>query len=294
VISGPGLDLCVTIDTVVEGIHFLRPQFRFEDIGHKALAVNLSDLAAMGATPRWFLCALAVPTKIESGAVARLARGMSALARRHRIRLLGGNVSAASELSITITAAGEVSSGRALTRSGGSPGDLLYVSGTLGDARLGLSVLKQGGRTGAAARQLRPSPKVGLGQLAVGYAHAAIDLSDGFAQDLEHLCRASAVGARVEAGRLPISRELRRRVPSLERATHWALAGGEDYQLLLAVPPQKAASFERRCARAGERVSQVGALTTGAQLQFISPSGKQLPPPGGFDHFVPADPPPRI
>jgi thiamine-monophosphate kinase len=274
----------------VEGVHFLRPYFRFEDIGHKALAVNLSDLAAMGANPRWFLCALAVPRKITSSEVVRMARGMSGLARRHRIDLIGGNVSTASELSITITAAGEVRSGRALTRSGGLPGDQLYVSGTLGDARLGLSLLKKDLRTGPAARQLRPLPRVRLGRLAVGYAHAAIDVSDGFAQDLEHLCLASSVGARVDTGRLPISPEVRRYAGTLPRAADWALAGGEDYELLLAVPPEKAVPFERRCARAGERVSQVGTLTPGAQLEFISPSGNRVAPPRGFDHFASPDP----
>jgi thiamine-monophosphate kinase len=158
--------LCVTTDAVVEEVHFTRAHFSPEDIGHKALAVNLSDLAAMGATPRWFLCALALPRDFPQAQLRRIARGMSALAREHRIALVGGNFTSARELSLTITAAGELRR-PALTRAGGRPGDLLYMSGTLGEARLGLLQLQAGRRTGAAIRrQRRPVPRVALGQLA--------------------------------------------------------------------------------------------------------------------------------
>lgn len=278
-------DLCVTTDAVIEGVHFILPRFSFHDVGHKALAVNLSDLAAMGAKPRWFVCALALPARLRPG-VPRMAAGMSRLARLHGAVLVGGNVSAAPELSITVTAIGEVVRGRALTRSGARPGDLLYVSGTLGDARLGLTLLERGIRSRAAKRQLRPEPRIGLGRICARYARAAIDISDGFAQDLAQLCRASAVGARVDADSLPVSAEVLRRAGSRERATRWALRGGEDYELLVAVPPNRARAFERHCARAGQRVSQVGVLTAGAQLRFVSAQGATLPPPRGFDHFA--------
>ncbi len=278
-------DLCVTTDSVIDGVHFDLARFSLEDVGHKALAVNLSDLAAMGAIPRWFLCALGLPPKLRRR-IRRIAAGMSRLARLHRAELVGGNVTGASELSITITAIGEVERGGALTRSGGRPNDLLYVSGTLGDARLGLTLLRRGLRSGAAMRQLRPEPRVALGRICRRHARAAIDISDGFAQDLAQLCRASRLGARVDTASLPISAELSRWAGTARRAARWALAGGEDYELIAAVPHQRASAFERDCARAGEAVTQVGFLTAGTQVRFVSPQGTTVPPPRGFDHFA--------
>jgi thiamine-monophosphate kinase len=266
----------------MEDVHFNLRHFRFEDIGHKALAVNLSDLAAMGARPAWFVCALALPPSLTDRAVARLANGMSALARGHDITLVGGNITSSRELSITITAAGHVKRSRALTRGGAGPEDILFVSGTLGDARLGLEQLERGERGVARHRQLRPQPRVRLGQLATAYARAAIDVSDGFAQDLAHLCQASGVGAQVEVDQLPLSYELRR--IQRAQALRWALAGGEDYELILAVPRGKARAFERACRESGEQVTRVGRLTRGAQVQFFL-AGKKISVPRGFDHF---------
>lgn len=273
---------CVTTDSVVEGVHFRLGPFSWADVGHKALAVNLSDLAAMGATPQWFVCAVALPPGGTAAQVTALARGMSALARKHRIALVGGNFTRAAQLGVTLTAAGTCR--HPLLRSGGRPGDLLYVSGTLGSARLGLEDLARGrGRTFAAQAQRRPEPRVRLGQLASHHARAAIDLSDGLAQDLGHLCRASRVGARVEVARVPLHPGLTRAKGS--RASGWALAGGEDYQLLLAVPPERSARFERACREAGEAVTRIGALTPGRQLRFLGPAGTPVKGPRGWDHF---------
>jgi thiamine-monophosphate kinase len=260
--------LCVTTDAMVQDVHFRIPPFTLEDVGHKALAVNLSDLAAMGASPRWFLCAIAMPRHFGAREVARLARGMSALARRARIALAGGNFTSARDLSITITCAGE--SAHPLLRSGGRPGDLLYVSGTLGDARLGLHPRAP---APARRRQRRPEPRLRLGLLASRFAGAAIDLSDGLAQDLRHLCRASGVGAEIHVDRLPRS----------AATEDMALAGGEDYELLLAIRPSRRAAFERACARAGERVTRIGRLG-GDGLRFLRGT-HPIPPPPGFDHF---------
>ncbi len=273
--------LCVTTDAVVEGVHFTREGFSPEDIGHKALAVNLSDLAAMGATPRWFLCALALPRDFPERELLRLARGMSALAREHRISLVGGNFTSARELSITLTAAGELQR-PALTRGGARPGDLLYVSGTLGDARLGLQQLQAGKRRGAVIlRQRRPVPRVALGRLASRFASAGMDVSDGLAQDLGHLCDASGVGAEVELAHLPLSPAVRAAL-----GPEGALAGGEDYELLLALPPERALAFERACARVAERVTCIGRLTRRRHRVLRDPDGRLIPPPAGFDHFT--------
>jgi len=242
----PGFELCVTTDAVVEGVHFMRARFTLADVGHKALAVNLSDLAAMGARPRWFVCALELPPWVDDRGVDALARGMSALARRHRVDLVGGNLSRAAALSVTITAAGEVPRGRALLRGGGRAGDRLYVSGTLGDARRGLALLESGARGLARAKQLRPEPRIPLGLLARRFASAAIDISDGLAQDAGHLARASGVRAMVRMERLPVTKALRRYAG--EASSAWAAAGGEDYELLLAVhraPPLRSSAPAR-------------------------------------------------
>jgi thiamine-monophosphate kinase len=273
---------CITTDAVVEDVHFKRAWYSPEDIGHKALAVNLSDLASMGAVPRWFVCALALPRDYPRRELLGLARGMSALARVHGITLVGGNFTSARELSVTLTAAGELSPGSApITRAGGRPGDVLYVSGTLGDARLGLQQLLAGQRRSAAIlRQKRPVPKVALGRLAARYASAGLDLSDGLAQDLGHLCTASRVGAELELERLPLSRAVRATL-----GTEGALAGGEDYELLLAVPPGRTSAFERACLRGEEPVTRIGRLTPGAPGHVRDAVGRSLRLPAGFDHF---------
>jgi thiamine-monophosphate kinase len=273
---------CITTDAVVEDVHFKRAWFSPEDIGHKALAVNLSDLASMGAVPRWFVCALALPRDFPRRELAGLARGMSALAREYGISLVGGNITSARELSITLTAAGDLPPGTApLTRAGGRPGDMLYVSGTLGDARLGLQHLQAGRRRSAAIlRQKRPVPRVALGRLASRFASAGLDLSDGLAQDLGHLCAASRVGAELELEHLPLSRAVRASL-----GAEGALAGGEDYELLLAVPPERTSAFERACLRMEEPITRIGRLTPGPPGHIHDALGRSLRLPAGFDHF---------
>ncbi len=286
VLAGSRTDLCVTTDALVEGVHFTLEHFSFRDIGHKALAVNLSDLAAMGATPKWFVCAIAHPAGFPVAQLQQLARGMAALARTSGIELVGGNFTRASELSITVTAAGEVPSGRALTRGGARAGDRLFVTGTLGEARLGLRRLREGATGGAAVRrQRRPVPRLEAGRIALRYARAGIDLSDGLAQDLGHLCRASGVGARLELARLPVGAELRRAFPDPVQRWQFALAGGEDYELLLAVPPRRAEAFRTACKRARIGVTPVGEVVSGGQIMVLSPGGAALSLPPGYDHF---------
>jgi thiamine-monophosphate kinase len=295
--GGPGDDcavlepsrgqLCVTTDAVVDGVHFTRRHFSYDDIGHKALAVNLSDLAAMGARPAWFVCAIGLPRGIEVSAVRAIARGMARLAKAQRVALVGGNFTSAPQLSLTLTAAGEVPRGAALQRGGGRAGDALYVSGVLGDARLGLACLGMARAPHAQARQRRPHPRVRLGLLSRRFATACIDISDGLAGDLGHLREASRAGAEVDLGRLPVSRELR--ASAGDDAWRWALAGGEDYELLIAVPARRAAAFERACRAARERVTRIGRLTGGTALVFRHPGGRRVRPPRSFDHFAQFD-----
>jgi thiamine-monophosphate kinase len=275
--AGPGDDCAVigrtvvTTDALVENVHFTRA-FSFEDIGHKALAVNLSDVAAMGATPSWFTVALALPADVTSQNVTSLARGMSKLAREHHAKLVGGNVTRAGELSITITAAGTLKRAP-LLRSGARVGDSIYVSGPLGDAAGGL-------RFDALVRaQRRPSPHVAFGQLASRFASACIDVSDGLAQDLGHVCEASMVGAELQRDALPISRALRRAAG--DEAEQLALIGGEDYVLLITVPERRRAAFERAAKSSQLAAHRIGTMTHG---NGVSLDGKPLRGRLGFQH----------
>lgn len=289
--AGPGDDcavlpastgsLCVTTDALVEKVHFTQPAFSLEDVGHKALAVNLSDLAAMGAKPEWFVCALALPPTFTEKEVTALSLGMRALAREHRIQLVGGNITSARVLSLTLTLGG--SAPQPLLRSGARVDDLLYVSGTLGDAACGLANLAikrpPAALAPCLAAQRRPTPRVKLGLIARSFATAAIDISDGLLQDLSHLLKASRVGAQLWGPHLPLSRALRQ-MPR-PRALKYALHGGEDYQLLLAVPPSRAKAFEAACRRQHQMVTCIGQLTKKRALLL---DGRPVVP-RGFDHF---------
>jgi thiamine-monophosphate kinase len=278
-----GEDLVVTVDAVVEGVHF-DAGFRPEEVGWKALAVNLSDLAAMGARPRWALCALAVPRGAPAARLARVGRGLAACARRFGVTLVGGNVTRAAELSLTVTALGSVRRGLALTRSGARPGDRLLVSGSLGGAALGLHR-----RAPAAARRRQhlPEPRLELGRSLGGVASACIDLSDGLIQDLNHLLECSGAGARVRAAALPIDPALRRPAAGDPRLLELALAGGEDYELLAAVPPSRLARALRAAGRAGVALTPIGEVVRGSGLRLLDASGKPIRlARGGYDHLL--------
>ena len=271
---GKGMQLVVTTDAIVERVHFDLRRFSPEDVGWKALAVNLSDLAAAGARPRWFLCALGVPRGSRAAQVARrIARGMVPLAKQFSCALVGGNVTAASEWSITITALGEAR--RPLSRAGARPGDALVVIGSLGDAAAGLRPYPS---RGALRAQRRPVPLVREGLRAARYASAAIDVSDGFLQDLGHLCDESGTGAVVECSALPLGSAARRLPDGMELA----LGGGEDYALILSVPRARVAALRSRV----EGV-EVGRIVRGHGIQLTElGQPRPLPRRSGFDHLA--------
>lgn len=262
---GPGDDaavlgrLCVTTDALVEGVHFTRPAFTLADVGWKALATNLSDLAAMGARPAWWLCALGLPKGFTGAQARRLAGGMRPLAERYRLELAGGNVTSSPVLTVTLTLAGTAR--RPMLRSLARPHQLIYVAGELGEAT------DLGSRA-----QRRPLPLVEEGLLAARYASACVDVSDGLLQDLAHVCTASGVGAALDSRRLPARRGLPR-----------ALGGGEDYALVMAVPARRALALERAWRRAQARVplTRVGAFT---QARGLLLDGRPVRP-RGFDHL---------
>ena len=267
----PGMHLVATTDALVEGVHFDWRWFSAAQVGHKALAVNLSDLAAAGANPRWFLCALGVPAGDEARATG-IARGMATLARRHHCALIGGNVTAAREWSINITALGEAA--RPRSRAGARPGDALVVCGQLGNATAGLCALRNSSPAPPAAlrAQRTPVPLVEAGLLARGLATAAIDVSDGFLRDLQRLCKASNVGAEVDCDALPTGR-----AATLEEA----LTGGEDYALLFSVPQRKLPALHKaiKCLEVGRFSSRQGVRL----IEHGQP--RALPKSLGFDHL---------
>ncbi len=276
-----GEELCLTVDEVVEDVHFDR-RFTPADVGWKALAVNLSDLAAMGARPLWALVALAFPRGEPAARVLGVARGIAACARRYGVAVVGGNVSRAPALSVAITAVGAVRPGRFLTRAGARPGDLLLGSGTFGDAALGLEP-----RAGAALRrrQRRPTPRLALGRALAGLATAAIDVSDGLAQDLGHLADASRVEAVLEESRIPTSAAYRRRAVELPDPMAPALAGGEDYELLLAVPPARLGAAQAAARRWATPLSVLGRFERGRGVRILGADGRPRPVPSGHDHL---------
>lgn len=276
-----GEELVLTVDEVVEGVHFDR---RFEpgDVGWKALAVNLSDLASMGARPLWALVALAFPREEPAARIVGVARGIAACARRHGLAVVGGNVSRAGALSVAITAVGAVPRGRFLTRAGARPGDLLLGSGTFGDAALGM---EPGAAPALVRRQRRPTPRLALGRALTGIATAAIDVSDGLAQDLGHVAEASRVAAVLEESRVPISPAYRRRAAGLADPMAAALAGGEDYELLVAVPPARLRAAAAAARRTGTALSVLGRFERGSGVRILGAEGTPRRVPSGHDHL---------
>jgi thiamine-monophosphate kinase len=284
----PGEELVATVDAVVEGVHF-DGAFRPEDVGWKALAVNLSDLAAMGARPQWALVALAFPRDTPAARVRGVARGLGACARAHGIAVVGGNVTRASELSVTVTAIGAVEAGRALRRDGARPGDLVVATGTFGDAALGR---RPGAAPALARRQRRPAPRIAAGLALAPLARAAIDVSDGLVQDLGHLCRASGVGALVGAADVPRSAAYR----ALDRrgaiGPGPALSGGEDYELVLAVAPALLPAARAAARRARTPLAVIGRFVRGRGVVVAGEDGRPLDVGPGHDHLR-LPPPPR-
>jgi thiamine-monophosphate kinase len=275
--------LVATVDAVVAGVHFDR-RFTPGDIGWKALAVNLSDLAAMGARPLWALVALIVPPGTAAARLRGVAAGLGGCARRHGLAVVGGNVSRGGQLSLTVTVVGAVPRGEALRRDGARPGDLVLVSGTLGDAALGLLPRAAAALT---RRQRRPEPRLALGQALRRIATAAIDLSDGLAQDLGHLCAASGVSATLRLADLPRSRAGRAAAARLADPWGPALSGGEDYELCVTVPPSRRVAAQRAAAGAGVALTVVGEVGRGRGVQVLGPDGRARPAGPGHDHLAP-------
>ncbi len=225
----PLLQQVQVIDTLVEGVHF-PPATNPADIAYRAVAVNLSDIAAMGARPRWMTLALTLSTAAERW-VESFAAGLFEAASQHDVAVVGGDTTSGPVVTVTVAVTGEVESGAALLRSGAKVGDAIFVTGTVGDAAAGLALLQAGEPDAILAQRfLRPTPRIGMGRALVGRASAAIDLSDGLVGDLNKVLVASGVGGVIEIGQLPISDALRERF-NTDDQQRFALSGGDDYEL---------------------------------------------------------------
>lgn len=291
--------IAITTDTMVENTHFL-PSIKPADLAYKAAATNLSDLAAMGATPAWFSLAITLP-HVDEQWLSEFSQSLFDVLDHYNVALIGGDTTKGPVYTITITAQGIVPKGKALCRHSAQDGDWIYVSGTLGDSAAGLALLLQNaeqeqmGTQSAVSseqeyliqRHLHPTPRVllGLELASAELANAAIDISDGFIADLGHILQRSQCGAVVDLDKLPLSKQLIKTV-GLDQAEKFALTGGEDYELCFTVPDRNREKLERALAHIGVNYSCVGQIRHKQRISFQR-SGKpvELGSLQGFDHF---------
>ncbi len=289
----PGWSLVATTDTVIAGVHFLGgdpPDL----VARKALRVNLSDLAAMGAEPLGYLLVTALPASTDEDWVRGFAGGLLRDQEEFAIPLIGGDTAfTPGPLSLTITALGQVESGKALLRSTARPGHRVYVSGTLGDGAFGLKVARGGGmglpeeaRAYLLDRYRLPRPRVALGRRLVAVASAALDISDGLAADLGHICEASGVGAAIEAARVPLSPAARAFIETGGGNLLDAITGGDDYELLFTAPAESESTLARIAAELDLPLTQLGEIRAEPDLVVLDARGRPLSlGAGGYRHF---------
>ena len=287
----PSQQLVTSIDTFISGVHFPE-NTPAEAIGHKALAVNLSDLAAMGATPRWFTLALTLP-EINQQWLMQFSHGLKTLANQYNCFLVGGDTTSGA-LSITIQVMGVVDRGGALLRSGAKAGDAIYVTGTLGDAAIGLQSLKANLNLSQEYKQFclqrlnTPTPRLIQSEAILPFASSCIDISDGLLQDLGHILKASQCGAQIDLAKIPLSSALNE-LPN-QTATNAALRGGDDYELLFTVPQKKQDAFDSNILKnknvkkgGGGYYKKIGQITH--QFKKILDENSNELSGSGFNHF---------
>jgi len=278
----------------VEGVHFDLKYFTPEDIGWKALAVNLSDIAAMGGRPLYFTTSLALPKDKNSRWTERVYQGMLQLARKVKVFLIGGDTcSSPGGIFLDLTIIGEVKPSEVLTRQGARPGDALFVTGELGGAAIGLEVLRDHPKLTKRFRKeirqhLRPEPRPDIGRFLASrqWVSAMIDISDGLSSDLHHLCEQSQVGAIIDASEIPLANVNQKTSSLLSKVLlDYALNGGEDYELLFTVAPEMKAKIPKSIR--GIRIREIGQITGEAGHCWINQQeGRQTLLPAGFDHFA--------
>jgi thiamine-monophosphate kinase len=292
-----GSEVVVTVDAIVAGVHFFADDPP-DAVARKALRVNLSDLAAKGAEPAGFLVTLALPDATADDWLAGLARGLKADVERYNCPLLGGDtVCTPGPATISITAFGMLPRGSMVLRSGAKPGDAVLVTGTIGDAALGLRLrrdpeaaarwgLDARMREHLRARYLVPEPRNAAAVAVRTHASAAMDVSDGLAGDLAKLCRVSGVAAEIEVARVPLSPAARKASAAEPAVIETILTGGDDYEIVCTAPPDKVAAFQATCAAAGVTLSEIGRVTAGEGTRFVMLDGAALTfAHASFSHF---------
>ena len=284
----PGMQLATASDMLVEGTHFF-PDTEPEDLGWKTLAVNVSDMAAMGANPRWALLSLALP-HVNEAWIEPFSRGLFACADTFDVALIGGDTTRG-PLNLSVTIIGEVPAGTAITRAGASPGDEIWITGQPGRAALGLAhlqrriALTEAGAQECIAALQRPQPRSTAGIALRGLASAMLDVSDGLTGDLGHILEHSGCGAELDASALPLA-PLRALGASEADARHSLLSGGDDYELLFTAAPtshERIAALSRELALA---ITCVGRIIAAPELILVEADGRRVTPHGGYDHFA--------
>ncbi|WP_394695543.1 thiamine-phosphate kinase [Pseudoxanthomonas japonensis] len=279
----PGRQLVVTADTLNDGVHFPHGTLP-ADLGWKALAVNLSDLASMGAEPAWCTLSLSLPQS-DAVWIDGFLDGFLALAREHGVVLVGGDTTRG-PLSVSVTAMGFVDAGRALRRDGARVGDDVWVTGTLGDAAGALALLERDPVGVLRLRLDRPTPRVEAGRALVGIATACVDVSDGLLADLGHIVSRSGVAAQVDVGALPASEALRAAFDDATRLVMQA-GGGDDYELCFTAPPEARAGIDAVSLQLGLRITRIGRIMAGEGVHPLDADGRTWSPPRrGYDHFA--------
>ena len=293
--ASPGMATLVTTDMLVEGVHFDLSYTGFEELGYKSAAVNLSDIAAMGGRPRFYLVSAELRPQMRIEELEGFYRGLESACRPFGVRLIGGDMTSSSgTVVISVTVIGEASPGRAVKRTGARAGDDIYVTGSLGDSACGLDILKSRGIEGLnmdearlAGRHLKPSPRIKAGRL-LGegrLASAMIDISDGLSSDLGHILEQSGVGAVVYKNRLPISGDLMN-VAGIKKAVHYALHGGEDYELLFTVRPSCRKKIAALQEKAGVSFTAIGKIKKEGGAELVGEKGQaRALRPSGYEHF---------
>jgi thiamine-monophosphate kinase len=283
-----GMELAISVDTMVSGTHFF-PDVDPENLGHKALAVNLSDMAAMGAMPYWAMLALTLP-KVDHEWLAAFAKGFFDLAEEFGVTLIGGDTTRG-PLTLTVTIMGEVPAGASLRRSGAKAGNDIWVSGHLGDAALAVAhrhgklQLDEADYREAVMRLYEPTPRVALGQALRGLATAAIDISDGLLADVGHICKLSKVGAVVELAALPLSPIAAKHIAS-DAGRNAVIAGGDDYELCFTANPNSREVLMDLSKMLGVPLTRIGQLMRGKGVSLVGSDGKPVKIDGrGYDHF---------
>jgi len=289
----PGHRLVMTVDTMVEGVHYL-PDDPPDLVARKLLRVNLSDLAAMGARPLHYLLTSALPKSVGDDWVERFAAGLAQDQRIYGVALLGGDsVATPGPAALTLTAIGEVECGGEIRRGGARPGDRVWVSGTIGDAFLGLKVLRghhpdltDSDRIALIARFRLPEPRTALGPRLAGIAHAMLDVSDGLVADLGHICDASGVAAKVRLTALPLSAAAKRLAAAQPDLAVQLATGGDDYELLFAAPPEASAAIRRLSTELALPISEIGTIEAGEGVRLVDAAGQPIPVENaGWRHF---------